>query len=156
MRVHIGSDHAGFATKAAIAEQLRKLGFEVVDHGASSYDAGDDYPGFCIACAQGVVADEAAGSEAIGVVLGGSGNGEQLAANLVPGARAVLVTHRDLAILGRQHNNANIIAIGARFTAPEFAFELVRTFLETPFSQDPRHVRRLQQMADFEATSQSR
>ncbi|MCL2783762.1 MAG: RpiB/LacA/LacB family sugar-phosphate isomerase, partial [Propionibacteriaceae bacterium] len=136
--------------KAILVGELQQAGYEVVDHGAATYDASDDYPGFCIACAQGVVDDLTGGVEALGVVLGGSGNGEQLAANLVKGARAVLVTHIDLATLGRLHNNANIIAIGARFTAAEFAIELVKTFLTTPFSEEARHVRRLQQMADFE------
>jgi len=152
MRVHIGSDHAGFYLKQTLIAELKQAGYEVVDHGAAAHDAEDDYPAFCIACAQGVVADQGAGVDALGVVLGGSGNGEQLAANLVPGARAVLVTHLDLATLGRQHNNANIIAIGARFTAAEFAWVLVQAFLTTPFSEAPRHARRVQQMADFRAT----
>jgi len=155
MRVHIGSDHAGFHTKQTLVAQLTQAGHEVIDHGAFGYDPADDYPGFCIACAQGVVAEEAAGVEALGVVLGGSGNGEQLAANRVPGARAVLVTHLDLATLGRSHNNANIIALGARFTAEEFAWVLVQAFLATPFSGDPRHVRRLAQIASFEASRSS-
>jgi len=152
MRVHIASDHAGFDLKAVLVGELASAGHEVVDHGASTYDPGDDYPSYCIACAQGVVADQAAGVEALGVVIGGSGNGEQLAANRVKGARAVLVTHLDLAFLGRQHNNANIIALGARFTAAEFAWVLVQAFLKTPFSGAERHARRVAQMTQFEAT----
>jgi len=150
MRVHIASDHAGFELKRKLVAQLGGAGYEVIDHGASVYDAGDDYPGFCIACAKAVVADEAAGVEALGIVLGGSGNGEQLAANKVHGARAALVTHLDLATLARAHNNANIIAMGARFTAAEFAWVLVQAFLTTPFSGEERHVRRLREVADAE------
>jgi len=152
MRVHIASDHAGFELKGTLVGELTTAGYEVVDHGASVYDAGDDYPAFCIACAEGVVADEAADVDALGIVIGGSGNGEQLAANRVKGARAVLVTHLDLAVLGRAHNNANIIALGGRFTAAEFAWALVQAFLTTPFSGAERHARRLAQMAQFEAT----
>jgi len=148
----MGSDHAGFQLKQTLVTQLTEAGYEVVDHGAATFDAEDDYPGFCIACAQGVLADEAGGVEALGIVIGGSGNGEQLAANKVKGARAALVTHLDLATLARQHNDANVIALGARFTAPEFAWVLVRAFLTTPFSGAERHVRRLAQIAAYEAT----
>jgi len=151
MRVHIASDHAGFDLKKTLTDELVTAGYDVVDHGAYEYDAGDDYPGFCIAAAKAVVADETSGVDALGVLLGGSGNGEQMAANKVAGARAVLVTHLDLATLARQHNNANIIAIGARFTAAEFAWVLVQAFLTTPFSGAERHVRRLQQVAAAEA-----
>jgi len=151
MRVHIASDHAGFALKGILVGQLKSAGYEVIDHGADVYDAGDDYPGFCIACAKAVVADEDAGVEALGIVLGGSGNGEQLAANKVHGARAALVTHLDLATLARSHNNANIIALGARFTAAEFAWVLVEAFLTTPFSGAERHARRVSQLEDAEA-----
>ena len=152
MRVHIGTDHAGFDLKNTLVDELARAGYEVVDHGAKVYDTEDDYPSFCIACAQGVVADQADGVEALGIVVGGSGNGEQVAANRVKGARAVLVTHLDLALLGRQHNNANIIALGARFTAAEFAWALVQTFLTTPFSGAERHARRLAQLSEYEAT----
>ena len=151
MRVHIASDHAGFDLKKTLIDELVTAGYDVVDHGAYVYDAGDDYPGFCIAAAKAVVADETSGVEALGVLLGGSGNGEQLAANKVAGARAVLVTHLDLATLARQHNNANMVSIGARFTAAEFAWVLVQAFLTTPFSGAERHVRRLQQVAAAEA-----
>jgi len=150
MRVHIASDHAGFQLKKTLTDELEQAGYDVVDHGAEAYDSEDDYPGFCIECAEAVVADEKAGGDVLGVVLGGSGNGEQLAANKVKGARAALVTHLDLATLARQHNNANIIALGARFTAPEFAWLLVQTFLLTPFSGAERHVRRLHEIAEYE------
>jgi len=150
MRVHIASDHAAWDLKTYLLKQLATTDYEVVDHGAAAYDPQDDYPAFCIACGEGVVADQAAGVEALGIVLGGSGNGEQVAANKVTGVRAALVTHLDLATLARQHNDANVIALGGRFTAPEFAWELVRTFLATPFSGEPRHARRIAQVADYE------
>ena len=152
MRVHIATDHAGFYLKEFLVDALDNAGYEVVDHGANDYDEFDDYPSFCIDCAQAVVAEQADGQESLGVLLGGSGNGEQMAANKVPGARAALVTHLDLARLARGHNDANLIALGARFTAPEFAWDLVRTFLETPFSGAERHQRRISQVADFETT----
>jgi ribose 5-phosphate isomerase B len=151
MRVHVGSDHAGFALKQYLVGQLADAGFEVVDHGADTYDSQDDYPAYCLACAEGVVADQQAGVEALGIVLGGSGNGEQIAANKVAGVRAILATHLDLATLGRAHNDANVIALGGRFTAPEFAWELVRTFITTPFSGEPRHARRIDQVRAYEA-----
>ena len=153
MRVHIAADHAGFGLKKYLVERLAKAGYEVVDHGAHHYDPQDDYPGFCIECAQAVVTDEVDGIESLGVVLGGSGNGEQLASNTVRGVRAALVTHLDLATLARRHNNANVIALGARFTAPEFAWVLVQAFLTTPFSGEPRHVRRVQQLAEAQAAA---
>jgi len=153
MRVHIAADHAGFHLKQYLAEHLAGEGYEVVDHGANDYDPEDDYPPYCAACARAVVADQAAGREAFGVVLGGSGNGEQLAANKVRGARAVLVTHLDLATLGRAHNDANIIALGARFTAPEFAWALVQAFITTPFSGVERHARRVREVMGLEESA---
>ena len=146
----MGCDHAGFELKQYLVGRLEKIGYEVVDHGAPTYDPQDDYPAYCLACAEAVVADQAAGLAALGVVLGGSGNGEQIAANRVAGVRAILATHLDLATLGRAHNDANVIALGGRFTAPEFAFELVTTFLTTPFSGDERHVRRVGQVSAYE------
>jgi len=147
----MGSDHAGFALKKELAKLLRQAGYEVVDHGAAVFQDQDDYPGYCFACAQGVAADQANGVQALGIVVGGSGNGEQIAANKVKGIRAALVTHVDLATLARAHNNANVIALGARFTAAEFAWDLVQVFLTTPFSGAERHVRRLGQLSDFES-----
>jgi len=150
MRVHIGTDHAGFELKQTLVGQLTKAGYEVVDHGADTYEPEDDYPSYCIDCAEAVVADQAAGIEALGIVVGGSGNGEQLAANKVKGARAALVTHLDLATLARSHNDANVIALGARFTAAEFAWVLVSAFLTTPFSGAERHARRIAEVAAYE------
>ncbi|EPD26855.1 ribose-5-phosphate isomerase [Actinotignum sp. GS-2025f] len=146
MRVHIGTDHAGFELKEFLVEKLEESGYEVVDHGAKTYDALDDYPAPCIACGQGVVDD--AGS--LGIVLGGSGNGEQISANKVRGVRAILAWNEDTAKLGREHNNANVISIGARQHTPEEAWNLVKLFLETPFSEDERHQRRIDQIARYE------
>ncbi|MDE1565023.1 ribose-5-phosphate isomerase [Actinotignum sanguinis] len=146
MRVHIGTDHAGFELKEFLVEKLEESGYEVVDHGAKTYDALDDYPAPCIACGQGVVDD--AGS--LGIVLGGSGNGEQISANKVRGVRAILAWNEATAKLGREHNNANVISIGARQHTPEEAWNLVKLFLETPFSEDERHQRRIDQIARYE------
>lgn len=145
MRVHIGTDHAGFELKQFLVAKLRDDGYDVVDHGSHVYDAADDYPVYCIPCAEAVVADGT-----LGIVLGGSGNGEQLAANKVKGCRAILATEPDLARLGREHNNANVIAIGGRFGTREDAWNLVKIFLTTPFSEEPRHIRRLAMLDTYE------
>ena len=146
MRVHIGTDHAGFQLKEYLKEQLTAAGFEVVDHGSLTYDALDDYPDTCIPAAQAVVAEPGS----LGIVIGGSGNGEQLAANKVQGCRAILSWNTDTARLGREHNNANVIALGGRMQSLEEGLAMVMTFLETPFSEDPRHVRRLDMVTAYE------
>ena len=147
MRVHIGSDHAGFDLKNYLAMALREDGHDVVDHGPTEYDAEDDYPVYCIPAAEAVVAE----SGSLCVVVGGSGNGEQIAANKVKGTRAALAYNLDTAKLGRQHNDANVISIGARMHSEEEALELVRMFLATPFSGDERHARRIRLLAEYEA-----
>jgi len=148
MRVHLGCDHAGFEFKNLLAEHLTANGHEVVDHGAHEYDALDDYPPFCVAAAQAVVADEGS----LGVVMGGSGNGEQIAANKVAGVRAALAWSVETASLARQHNNANVIGLGARMHSTEDAFAIVDAFLDTPFSGDERHQRRIDLLSRFEGT----
>ena len=152
MRVHIATDHAGLEFSRDLADHLELEGHEVIDHGPESFDPLDDYPSFCIRAARGVVADQEAGVEALGVVFGGSGNGEQMAANKVHGARAALVWNVDTAVLAREHNNANICAIGARQHSIDEALLFIDTFLRTPFSGDERHVRRINQMAEYEKT----
>jgi ribose 5-phosphate isomerase B len=127
-------------------------GHEVIDHGPVEFDPVDDYPSFCIAAARDVVADQAAGIEALGIVFGGSGNGEQIAANKVPGARAALVWSVNTAVLAREHNDANIAAIGARQHSIDEALLFIDTFLRTPFSGDDRHARRIAQIAEYENT----
>ena len=148
MRVHIGSDHAGFELKKYLITALTEDGHEIVDHGPFTYDAEDDYPVFCIPTAEAAVADPGS----LGIVIGGSGNGEQIAANKVVGARAALAYNLDTARLGRQHNDANVIGVGARMHTEEEALEMVRLFLATPFSGDPRHARRIELLTDYEGT----
>jgi ribose 5-phosphate isomerase B len=148
MRVHIGSDHAGFELKTYLIEALTEDGHEVVDHGPDTYDAEDDYPVYCIPAAEAVVADPGS----LCIVIGGSGNGEQIAANKVVGTRAALAYNMDTARLGREHNDANVIGVGARMHTRDEALEMVRLFLATPFSGDPRHVRRIALLADYEKT----
>jgi len=152
MRVHIATDHAGFEFSRALQEHLRAAGHEVIDHGPKQLDPQDDYPRFCIAAAQGVVADQRAGIAALGVVFGGSGNGEQMAANKVAGARAALVWNVATARLARQHNDANVISIGARQHTQAEAILFIDTFLAEPFSKEERHARRIAQLAEYEST----
>ena len=152
MRVHIGTDHAGLDFSQHLQQHLRDSGHEVVDHGPKTLDPLDDYPSFCINTALAVVRDQAAGIQTLGVVFGGSGNGEQIAANKVKGARAALVWNHDTALLARQHNDANLIAIGARQHSLEVAIALIDTFLAEPFSGAERHARRIAQVAEFENT----
>lgn len=146
MKIHIGSDHAGLEFKNKIVEHLRTQGHEVEDHGPHVYDALDDYPVFCIPAAEATAKE--VGS--FGIVLGGSGNGEQMAANKVKGVRAALVWSVETAKLAREHNDANVISIGGRMHDEEFCLKLVDTFLATPFSGDERHVRRIGLMSKYE------
>jgi ribose 5-phosphate isomerase B len=146
MKIHIGSDHAGLEFKAVIIAHLKKNGHDVTDHGPHEFDSQDDYPVFCIPTALATAADPSS----FGIVLGGSGNGEQIAANKVKGIRAALVWSIETAKLARQHNNANVISIGQRMHDQGFCLQLVDTFLETPFSADERHVRRINQISNYE------
>ncbi len=148
MRIHIGSDHAGLDFKGVIIKHLESNGHEVIDHGPHSFDPLDDYPVFCIPAAQGVVDDPGS----LGIVLGGSGNGEQIAANKVKGVRAALVWSLDTAVLAREHNNANVISIGGRVHTEEFCLQLVDAFIGTKFPGDERHVRRINLMSKYEET----
>ncbi len=150
MRIHIATDHAGLDLSMLIQEHLVAAGFEVIDHGPLEYDPVDDYPAFCVRAAQGVVADQSAGIDALGVVVGGSGNGEQIAANKVAGIRAALVWNLSTAELAREHNDANVIAVGARQHSFDEVIEFVDRFIQTPFSGEERHMRRIRQIADFE------
>src|SRR5881227_3493098 len=136
MRVFVGTDHAGLEFKEHLKQALTEAGHEPVDCGALEYDAQDDYPPYCFEVGERTVAEPGT----LGVVIGGSGNGEQIAANKVPGVRAALAWNDDTATLARQHNDANVVAIGARQHSIEEAIALVLLFLGTPFSQDPRHV----------------
>lgn len=147
MRVHLGSDHAGLELKTAIAAALTASGHEIVDHGPAVFDGEDDYPTYCIRAALGVVSD--LGS--LGVVIGGSGNGEQISANKVAGIRAILAWSVETATLGRLHNDANVISIGARMHPDADAVSFVEAFLATDFSGVERHARRIAELARYEA-----
>jgi ribose 5-phosphate isomerase B len=148
VRVYVGSDHAGFELKAKILDHLNDQGIEAVDVGAPTYDPEDDYPAWCIETARQVVADGAS----LGIVIGGSGNGEQIAANKVHGIRAALAWNEDTARLAREHNDANVVGIGARQHMFEEVLVIVETFLTTEFSGAERHVRRIEQLAEYERT----
>lgn len=154
MRIHIATDHAGLDLSHFLIEELSKAGHEVFDHGPKEYDPLDDYPSFCITAALAVRADEDAGVQALGIVLGGSGNGEQIAANKVHGIRAALVWNLDTARLARQHNDANVVAVGARQHDQAEVLELINAFIAEPFSQDERHSRRIGKIATYEQTGE--
>ncbi|HET9671820.1 MAG TPA: ribose-5-phosphate isomerase [Actinomycetota bacterium] len=144
MRIVIASDHAGFPLKQELVGFLAEEGHEVQDLGTDSTDP-VDYPAFCAAAARAVVAGDADRA----IVLGGSGQGEQIAANKVDGARAALCHDLFLARLSREHNDANVLAMGARVIAPAYAREVVRTWLTTPF-EGGRHEARLEQLGRIE------
>ena len=152
MRVHIGSDHAGYELKNYLIAVLTEDGHELVDHGPDSYDAEDDYPVFCIPAAEAAVADPGS----LCIVIGGSGNGEQIAANKVVGARAALAYDLDTARLCREHNDVNVVGIGAGCTPPEEALEMLcASSSQPPSAVTPRHARRIELLADYERTRSS-
>jgi ribose 5-phosphate isomerase B len=146
MRVYVGSDHAGFELKKEVVRRLTEAGHEVTDVGATKLDPEDDYPPYCLDAAARVVADPGS----LGVVIGGSGNGEQISANKVPGVRAALIWNRDTARLAREHNDANVAAIGARMHSVDDACALVTLFLSTAFSGSARHLRRIGEITRYE------
>ena len=150
MRIHIGSDHAGLEFKAKIIAHLQGQGHQVTDHGPHSFDPLDDYPEFCIPAALATAKDPGS----FGIVLGGSGNGEQMAANKVKGVRAALVWSVEIAKLARQHNDANVISLGGRMHDEKLCLELVDAFLSTPFSEDERHIRRIGLISKYEEKGQ--
>ena len=148
MRVHLGSDHAGLELKDHLISWLREQGHDPVDHGPFQYDALDDYPVFCLRAAEGAVHDEGS----LGVVIGGSGNGEQIAANKVLGCRAALAWSEETASLGREHNDANVVAVGGRMHSLDDMTRFVELFLAEPFSGAERHQRRIDQLSAYERT----
>ena len=150
MRVHIGSDHAGFELKNHLVQHLTGAGHDVVDHGPAVYDAVDDYPPFCLRTAEAVTKDQGS----LGIVIGGSGNGEQIAANKVKGVRAALAWSTETAKLSREHNNANVVSVGARMHSEEEATGFVETFLATDYSGEDRHTRRIEMLAGYEETGE--
>lgn len=146
MRIHMGADHAGFELKEHLKKHFTAAGHDVVDHGAHEYDALDDYPSFCIAAAEGVRGEQ----DSLGIVIGGSGNGEQLAANRVTGIRAALIWSVETAQLARQHNNAQVGSLGARMHSLDEATAIADAFVAEPFSDEERHQRRIDEMTAYE------
>ena len=146
MRIHLGSDHAGFELKMKVAARLRELGHEPVDHGPAALDPEDDYPPYCFAAAEGAVAEPGS----LGIVIGGSGNGEAIAANKVRGARCALAHNDETARLGRAHNDANVMSLGSRMTSETDALRFVEIFVTTPFSAEERHARRIARLTEYE------
>jgi ribose 5-phosphate isomerase B len=150
MRVHLGCDHAGLDLKAHLVAWLTEQGHEPVDHGPFVYDALDDYPVFCLRAAEGVAADPGS----LGVVIGGSGNGEQMAANKVQGIRCALVWSEETAALAREHNDAQVVSIGGRMHTVAEMTRFVEVFLDTQFSEEERHARRIAMLTDYERTGE--
>ena len=148
MRIYLGADHAGFEMKNVIKDHLTNKGLEVIDCGAHEYDANDDYPAFCIEAARRVVENEGS----LGIVLGGSGNGEQIAANKVKGARCALAWSVETAKLAREHNKAQLIGLGGRMHSEEEALAIVDAFVEQPWSGEDRHQRRIDILSEYERT----
>lgn len=148
MKIYIGSDHAGYELKEKLKVYIKELGYEVLDKGAFSFEPTDDYPDFIIPVAEEISKDK----ESLGIILGGSGQGEQISANKIDGVRAIEYYGGNLEIvkLGREHNNANILSLGARFINEAEAKEAVKIFIETAFSQEERHVRRLEEIKNEE------
>ncbi|MGI8577477.1 MAG: ribose-5-phosphate isomerase [Nocardioidaceae bacterium] len=150
MRIHVGSDHAGWELKQHLVGWLADHGHQPLDHGALDYDPDDDYPPFCLRAAEAVAGDPGS----LGLVIGGSGNGEQIAANKVRGIRAALAWSNETAELARLHNNANVLSIGARMHSADEATGFLETFLNTDFSGGERHVRRIGMLSEYEESGQ--
>jgi ribose 5-phosphate isomerase B len=148
MKVFVSTDHGGFELKEAILRHLESRGFEAVDGGAFAFDPADDYPDFIIPMAEAVSADPGA----LGIVLGRSGNGEAIAANKVAGVRCALCLNDEMARKAREHNKANVLALGGDYISMETALRLVDLFLDTPWSGDARHQRRIDKIAAYEAS----
>lgn len=148
MRVYLGADHAGFDLKNAAAEHLLSQGHEVIDCGAHELDPSNDYPAYCIEAASRTVNDPGS----LGIVFGGSGNGEQIAANKVPGVRCALAWSVETAKLAREHNNAQVMGIGGRMHTQEEALEIIDAFMTQEWSQEERHQRRIDILSEYERT----
>ncbi|MBI4097040.1 MAG: RpiB/LacA/LacB family sugar-phosphate isomerase [Candidatus Levybacteria bacterium] len=146
MKVYLGTDHAGFKLKESIKAFLQQEGHDVVDEGALLFDKTDDYPDFIAKAARSVAANPGS----FGIVFGKSGAGEAIVANKIKGIRAVLCFKPENARLAREHNDANVLSLGEGFTQPKEAEEIVKTFLETPFSGEERHRRRIEKIKAIE------
>jgi ribose 5-phosphate isomerase B len=150
VHVYLGSDHAGFELKSVLAEWVTQAGHEVTDCGPASYRDDDDYPPYVMRAAAAVAANPGS----LGIVIGGSGNGEQIAANKIHGIRAALVWSEETARLARLHNDANVLSLGGRMHPVEDAIAFTRVFLQTPFSGEARHARRLALITTYEQTGE--
>jgi ribose 5-phosphate isomerase B len=150
VRVYLGSDHAGFELKAALVQWLTQAGHEAVDCGPASYKPDDDYPPYVMRAASAAVAEPGS----LGIIIGGSGNGEQMAANKIRGVRAALAFSDETARLARLHNNANVLSLGAREYSIDDAVGFAKVFVQTDFSGEPRHVRRLAEIAAYETSGE--
>jgi ribose 5-phosphate isomerase B len=148
VRVYVGSDHAGFELKGRVVEHVRELGHDPVDCGPRVLDVEDDYPPYCLLVGTKVVGDPGS----VGVVIGGSGNGEAIAANKVKGVRCALAFSDDTARLAKEHNDANVLSLGARMYDEPTALRFLADFLATPFSGVARHARRIALLDDYERT----
>ena len=146
VRVYVGSDHAGFELKSVLVSWLALEGHQVTDCGPASYHGDDDYPPYVMRAAAGVAGDPGS----LGIVIGGSGNGEQIAANKISGIRAALAWSEETARLARLHNDANVLSLGARMHPVQDAIEFTRVFLATPFSGEARHGRRIAMISGYE------
>ena len=143
MKIHIASDHAGFELKNTIRDYLKEKGYKVTDHGANQYDALDDYPDFIFPCANAVAAD----LESRGIIIGGSGQGEAMAANRIKGIRAAVFYDgpKEIVKLSREHNNANILSLGARFISTDKIYDIIEMWIVEPFVGG-RHEKRVNKL----------
>ena len=148
MKIHLGCDHAGFELKEKVAQHLKNNGHEVIDHGAKKFDALDDYPVFCFLAAQAAAKDPSS----LAIVIGGSGNGEQISANKIKGVRAALAWSAETAKLAREHNNANVMGLGGRMHSESESLAIIDAFIDTVFSNEERHVRRINQISGYETS----
>lgn len=146
MKIYIGSDHGGFEYKEELKKYINSLGYEVEDCGAHSLDPLDDFPDFIIPVANRVVQ----GKQDLGIILGRSGNGEAIAANKVKGVRAAICLNEEMARKAKEHNNANVLSIGADYVSLDEAKKITKIFFETPFSNEERHVRRIEKIKKIE------
>jgi ribose 5-phosphate isomerase B len=148
MKIHLGCDHAGYELKEKVVSHLKNNGHEVIDHGAKKFDALDDYPVFCFLAAQAAAKDPSS----LAIVIGGSGNGEQISANKIKGVRAALAWSAETAKLAREHNNANVMGLGGRMHSESESLEIIDAFIDTVFLNEERHVRRINQISGYEAS----
>jgi len=146
MKIHLATDHAGLELKDKIKLHLTELGHEVIDHGAHEYDALDDYPDFIFPCAKAVTQDD----QSRGIILGGSGQGEAMAANRIKGIRAAVYYNgpEEIIELSRQHNNANILSLGARFMSEKEIYRIIEIWFDTDF-EEGRHQRRINKLDNY-------